>query len=259
MECFSVVDYGTDGSYGLSRNGSGCAFNHSITLTGLEQNTTYYYRATAISRNSTESSRYGSFTTACTYIAPVQSANTVVVNLTDVSTLIEMRLNDTVDNGSVNITYSTVTPVNMTLAVAELGRYIKIEASPEVKDLISSVMLKVYYTDEELLDNNINESTLSIYWYNESGSYWVKLTTDLDWVQGTGVNTEQNYVWANVSHFSEYAVGGENICSLKGDLPACGIISLQEVIACINRWAAGRAQLQDVIDLIIGWTKTGAE
>ena len=253
-----MVDYGTDGAYGLSKNVSGYAFNHSITLTGLEQNTTYYFRATTISRNSTDSTRYGSFTTAATYVVPVHSLDTVIVNITTISTVVEVKLNETVDNGSLNITYSTDTPVNMTLAVAELGRYIQIEVNPDVRGLLSSIMLKVYYTDKEVLDNNINESTLSIYWYNESKSSWIKLTTDLDWVHSTGVNTESKYVWANISHLSDYAVGGENICPLKGDLPVCGVVTLQEVITYINRWAVSRAQLQDVIDLINGWTVTDA-
>ena len=46
--------------------------------------------------------------------------------------------------------------------------------------------------------------------YNESSGSWVKLVTNSpSWVYGSGVDTANNYVWANVSHFSDYAVGGE--------------------------------------------------
>ena len=46
--------------------------------------------------------------------------------------------------------------------------------------------------------------------YNESSGSWVKLVTNSpSWVYGSGVDTANNYVWANISHFSDYAVGGE--------------------------------------------------
>jgi hypothetical protein len=262
MECLATVFYGTDSAYGLTMNESSYGTNHSITLTDLEQNTTYYYKAYCISRNMTESTTYGSFTTAYSFIATVQSANssqndTVVVNISAVTTVIEMKLNNTVENGSLNITYSTSSPVNMTLSVAELGRFVRIEASPDVRAALSSVMLKVYYTDEELEDANVDESSLAMYWYNESTDSWIKLSTNISWVYGTGVNMQQNYVWANVSHFSDYTVGGANICPLNGDHPACGVVTLQEVVGYILRWAGGRAELQDVIDLIDGWRVTG--
>ena len=261
MECLATVYYGTDLGYGLALNGSGYGTNHSITLTGLVQNTTYYYRAYCVSRNMTESTTYGSFTTAYNFVAPVQSAgsfqnDTVVVNIFAVSMVIEMKLNNTVENGSLNITYSSSSPVNSTLAVMGLGRFVRVEASQDVRDALDSILIKVYYTDEELLDANINESSLSMYWYNETTDSWIMLSTNLSWVHGTGVDTVHNYVWANISHFSDYSVGGNDICALNGDFPSCGIVTLQEVITYINKWVIGRAQLQDVIRLIEGWRVT---
>jgi len=76
----------------------------------------------------------------------------------------------------------------MSLAVAEIGRYMKIEASPDVHKSLASVVLKVYYSDEELEDGNINESTLAMYWYNETAGSWIRLSTDLDWVHGDGLS-----------------------------------------------------------------------
>jgi hypothetical protein len=43
-------------------------------------------------------------------------------------------------------------------------------------------------------------------------------------------------------------------CSLAGDYVPCGQITLQEVIGLINQWAAGDAQLGEVIDLITAYT-----
>jgi hypothetical protein len=35
------------------------------------------------------------------------------------------------------------------------------------------------------------------------------LDCSIFYADGSGVNTANNYVWANVSHFSDYAVGGD--------------------------------------------------
>jgi len=259
VECIASIYYGKAGSsMELSQNGSLYAYSHSFTLTGLSENTGYSYKVYAVNRNGTEAVSYGYFTTAKKYIEPISVDNaslngSIVVNISEAEMVIEMSLNDTVENGSLNITYSTGNPVNMSLAVAEIGRYMKIEASPDVHKSLASVVLKVYYSDEELEDGNINESTLAMYWYNETAGSWIRLSTDLDWVHGTGVNMQQNYVWANVSHFSDYTVGGNSICPLRGDRPLCGVVSLQEVVNYILRWAEGRAQLSDVVNLINGW------
>ena len=242
----------------MSQNGSVYAYDDSITLLGLSENTDYSYRLYVISRNGTEASRNGYFTTSRKYTESIQLNNdslndTVTVNVSEASTTVEMKLNGTVDNGSLNITYSTNSPVNMTLSVAELGRFVRLEASSDVRAALSSVMLKVYYTDEELENENVDESSLAMYWYNESAGSWIKLSTNLSWVYGTGVNMQQNYVWANVSHFSDYTVGGANVCPLKGDRPTCGYVTLREVVSYLLRWAEGRAQLSDVISLIDGW------
>jgi hypothetical protein len=42
-------------------------------------------------------------------------------------------------------------------------------------------------------------------------------------------------------------------CNLEGDYPACGEITLAEVVAHTNRWAKGEASLNSVIRLINAW------
>ena len=42
-------------------------------------------------------------------------------------------------------------------------------------------------------------------------------------------------------------------CSMIGDQPPCGQVSLPEVITLINAWATGQANLNDVIALINAW------
>ena len=66
--------------------------------------------------------------------------------------------------------------------------------------------------------NDFNESTLCVYYFDESSSDWIKLRRDLDWVYELGVNTTnvemygveyEGYVWVNVSHLSLFGLGGK--------------------------------------------------
>ena len=55
--------------------------------------------------------------------------------------------------------------------------------------------------------------------------------------------------------YSTYFIGtveGES-CSMAGDNPPCGEVSLSEVVALINEWSQGNASLSDVIALINEW------
>ena len=81
-----------------------------------------------------------------------------------------------------------------------LSRVKEIEIiSPDLHNKISSATIKVYYTDEEI--TSINESTLKIYYYNETSQGWQGLEST--------VNTEENFIQANVQHFSIYGIFGE--------------------------------------------------
>lgn len=122
----------------------------------------------------------------------------VIATLQDVSGRIYLNLTpepaDFIDN------LTTVTP---------LGKYLKIEAEASITNL-TYVVIKINYTYEEVAAAGIEESSLGLYWWNEN-STWEKLTPDMNWVYDTGVNTTENYVWANVSHFSYYGIGGTPI------------------------------------------------
>jgi len=98
--------------------------------------------------------------------------------------------------------------------------------------VLSSVLIKIQYTDNEVEAAGLEEESLSLYHYNPSGE-WEKLTGSMDWVHSTGVDTVRNYVWANVTHFSDYAVGGEQdqeppeILDTKPDGEITGIPTLE--------------------------------
>ncbi|MEE9594093.1 MAG: PGF-pre-PGF domain-containing protein, partial [Candidatus Hydrothermarchaeales archaeon] len=68
----------------------------------------------------------------------------------------------------------------------------------------------VTYSQEKVDRDNIDESTIYIYWHNKSSGQWIPLrgVNDPDFVLEVGRDTENNYVWAKVTHFSVYAIGG---------------------------------------------------
>ncbi|MFC2000584.1 hypothetical protein ACFLXE_07535, partial [Chloroflexota bacterium] len=114
-----------------------------------------------------------------------------------------------------------------------VGKYMDIWVSENVQsessDNIDYALFKIYYTaleldrtpggDGDCADpEDIDESTLCLYRWDEAGGKWLKVTTDLEWVGETGVNTDnvelygktyEGYIWANVDHFSLYALGGK--------------------------------------------------
>jgi hypothetical protein len=46
-------------------------------------------------------------------------------------------------------------------------------------------------------------------------------------------------------------------CSMAGDDPPCGQVTIGEVIAHINKWSAGTAGLSEIINLINAWAQSG--
>jgi hypothetical protein len=66
--------------------------------------------------------------------------------------------------------------------------------------------LKMYYTDAQLADSGLQESSLRIRYYNETSDSWITYDSP-----DGGVNTSENYVWANLTHFSVFGISGDAI------------------------------------------------
>ena len=152
------------------------------------------------------------------------------VNKTAVSNETQIMVNATItsneeDIKEENVTSLAVAPVvtntteNETQSIAPV-KYVKInvetagtsnETSNQTANIIEKYTLKIKYTDEEI--QGIDESTLSLYYWN--GSAWIRVRDYINstipngpFVYNAGVNTEENYIWAVVNHFSVYALGG---------------------------------------------------
>jgi len=122
---------------------------------------------------------------------------------------IDISVTEAVENASITVSSSTHSQVNKTLSVPRLGKYFRIEISEELQFVLNSVVIRIQYADEEVEAAGLEEESLSLYRYNPESDEWERLSNELDWVYETGVDTAENYIWANVSHFSDYAVGGE--------------------------------------------------
>ena len=81
-----------------------------------------------------------------------------------------------------------------------LGVWVDASLSPEPADL-SWWMLKIYYTDEDLAASGIDEDSLEIQFYNATDDTWYREANQ-------GVNKDENYVWANLTHFSIFGIYG---------------------------------------------------
>ena len=102
-----------------------------------------------------------------------------------------------------------------TQAVAPI-KYVKVDVQTSQntqESIVEKYTLKIKYNEEEL--GGIDENTLSLYYWN--GSAWIRVTDYIGkdipsgpHVYDAGVNTEENYVWAVVNHFSVYALGGSS-------------------------------------------------
>ena len=135
-----------------------------------------------------------------------------------------------------NTTPHHLTPeTGLTNGEVSVGKYMAIWVSGNVQDLANGVdkidqaTLKIYYTALELDGTpgkdgdctgpgDIDETTLCLYRWNEAQETWVKLGDDIDWVNSVGVDTNnvkpidteyEGYVWADVGHFSLYALAGK--------------------------------------------------
>jgi len=106
-----------------------------------------------------------------------------------------------VTDGSINITesFNSTKPVN--IGVLALDKYLEIETDDKIKDGLGWILIKLYYTDEEVTSKGIDESSLRMYYYNESSSNWEVMSD-------SGVNTTGNYVWGNTTHLSFFGLFG---------------------------------------------------
>jgi len=106
-----------------------------------------------------------------------------------------------------------------------LGRYVGFEMDSSASAVAGAVVW-LYYTESDLDrtgdgdaddDVDIDEATLALYVLDEPTSTWTRLSTEMGWVTGTGVDTADRelygtryagVLWANTTHLSVLGAGG---------------------------------------------------
>lgn len=140
----------------------------------------------------------------------ISTNQTTIVNASDSNTTLELTASENA-SGTID-TLLTSIPVDIpSLGVPSLDKYLKIDADEQITENLDYVLIKLFYSDDELSASGLEEGSLNLYWWNQTTSSWEKLDTSMDWIYGTGVDTVDNYVWANLTHFSVYGAGGNSV------------------------------------------------
>jgi hypothetical protein len=115
-----------------------------------------------------------------------------------------------------------------------LDTFIEVDSDIIALEITWPIELRVYYTDEELEAAGIDESTLTMYRWD--GSNWVE-------VAESGVNTEENYVWAKLYSFSIYGPMGDPLSPAPRMVPTIsrwGIIAMIAAFIGLLVWTVWR-------------------
>lgn len=91
-------------------------------------------------------------------------------------------------------------------------RGIDIFVDNTTNQLLTWAIIKIHYLDSEI--SEIDESSLRIYYYNETSHNWQLETNQ-------GINIDNNYVWVNVTHFSSFEIFG-NIFEISETISSGG-------------------------------------
>jgi len=131
----------------------------------------------------------------------------------DADTNITLYLaNDVATTITVAATTPNSTPTNSLTTL----KGIEISVDSTTSGELTWALIKIFYNDSELAAANIDESTLKIYFYNTTTGFWQPEPNQ-------GVDIVNNYIWANVTHFSLFGVFGSLVASpVLPSIPAGG-------------------------------------
>ena len=125
--------------------------------------------------------------------------------------VIEFTQNQSIISGDLELNIISTGSGNITIkkfsdnpksgfGIPSLNKFFQIDVSNSISEGMNETIIRVFYTDDEVNVLNIQESTLRLYYFNETSNEWIE--------QLGGVNIELNYVWANTNHFSLWGIFG---------------------------------------------------
>ncbi len=125
-------------------------------------------------------------------------------------------------NGTIQISQSKYNITSNALGIANPGIYVLINASQNIRDNMTFAVVSVNYTDADI--SSYVESSLRLYRWNNTSSAWEKLSGpgSPSFVVDAGVDTVNNYVWANITKLSEFAISGDIYQEQQNNAPSGG-------------------------------------
>lgn len=115
--------------------------------------------------------------------------------------LINIRAISAISTDSISITEYSANSKNSTPSLKELGKYIDITADDAIKQNLTTMTIRIYYTDVDIANANLNEETLRIHYFNDTNNQWQVLNST--------VNATGNYVEVTIDHLSTFGIFGE--------------------------------------------------
>ncbi|MBI4158909.1 hypothetical protein HY500_01470 [Candidatus Woesearchaeota archaeon] len=129
------------------------------------------------------------------------SAN-IPVTINSSNFLLNVTTKQDVANANISIRKFTNASIEI---LNPLGEFMDIDIDESLKNSLDSVVIRIPYNEEDISSKNINESTLKLYYYNESDNTWIPLTSNVD--------VTNNIIEAALPHFSIYGVFGNKVNS----------------------------------------------
>lgn len=131
---------------------------------------------------------------------PMNASNMSTVNVSgNVQASFDFKFRN-YTNGTMDIARYNSSPDSATIAGSALGKYIEVMLEPNLTTNMQWAIVRIHYTDQELANKSIqNEANLRFYEYDEDTQSWVV-------VANSGVDTVNNFVHMNVTHFSTYGI-----------------------------------------------------
>jgi subtilisin family serine protease len=136
-------------------------------------------------------------------ISTIANVTTIINATQTTNTTLEIMTSQNISNAFVNVISYTQNPGTTNVGVTALNKYVEIEVSPNIASSLSWALIKIYYTDDEVAATGIIEDSLRIYYYNSTDGTWTPYNPP-----NGGVDTTNNYVWANTTHFSLFGIYG---------------------------------------------------
>ena len=125
--------------------------------------------------------------------------------VTTETTTLEVETTGAVEDADISVTSHLENPSgnvgNPAGATQGAGAFLEIIASPELRDNLAQIYIRVDYNEEDLPPGT-DESSLRLYVWDVATGVW-KLVPE------SGVNTEENYIYGTVDHLSEFGGFGK--------------------------------------------------